>query len=54
MNQILGTTKGRAFVENDVEHEASPLSCFDGCPRAALPPQAEPSDSHGFSELSQR
>src|SRR5262245_7899247 len=46
--------KGRALWKDDVEHEVRPLSCFDGCPRAAFPPQAEPSDSHGFSGLSQR
>ena len=42
--------KGRSFVANDVEHVERPLSCFDGCPQAAIPPQAEPSDSHGFSK----
>ena len=46
--------KGRSFVEVDVEHAEQPLSPFDGCPQAALPPGAEPSDSHGFSELWQR
>jgi hypothetical protein len=43
--------KGRALWKIDVEHAERPLSPFDGCSRAALPPGAEPSDSHGFSEL---
>lgn len=32
------------------EHAVQPISCFVGSPQAAVPPQAEPSDSHGFSE----
>ena len=28
------------------------LSCFSGSPRAAFPPQAAPSDSHGVAALS--
>jgi hypothetical protein len=44
--------KGRGFREDDVEHAIQPVSCFDGGSQAASPPQAEPSDSHGFSEPS--
>ena len=45
--------KAEAFAKtNDVEHVAlSLLSCFVGCPQAALPPQAAPSDSHGVTAL---
>ena len=44
--------KARGFVGDALGYAISLLSRFDGRPRAAIPPRAEPSDSHGLTDSS--
>ena len=44
--------KARGFVGDALGYAISLLSRFAGRPRAAIPPRAEPSDSHGLTDSS--